>query len=48
MRRLPLFRTTRSNLEVGSIAFAPTNPNIAYAGMGSHLLGHGVLKSVDA
>src|SRR5262249_12520445 len=38
------------DLEVGSIAFAPSNPNIVYAGMGDFaggLLGHGVLKSLD-
>jgi photosystem II stability/assembly factor-like uncharacterized protein len=39
------------DLEVGSIAFAPSSPNIVYAGMGDlagGLLGHGVLKSMDA
>src|SRR5215831_14268431 len=39
------------DLEVGSMAFAPSSPNIVYAGMGDFaggLLGHGVLKSMDA
>jgi photosystem II stability/assembly factor-like uncharacterized protein len=40
------------DLEVGSIAFAPSNPQIAYAGMGGttygSFLGTGVLKSSDA
>jgi len=38
------------DLEVASIAFAPSNPSIVYAGMGDFaggLLGHGVLKSLD-
>ncbi len=42
---------TQIDLAVGSIAFAPGNPNIAYAGMGdkdSNYLGSGVLKSMDA
>ncbi|MGH9827590.1 MAG: WD40/YVTN/BNR-like repeat-containing protein, partial [Blastocatellia bacterium] len=39
------------DLEVGSIAFSQSDPNIVYAGMGDAfggLLGTGVLKSVDA
>jgi photosystem II stability/assembly factor-like uncharacterized protein len=39
------------DLEVASIAFAPSNPTIVYAGMGDlagGLLGDGVLKSLDA
>jgi photosystem II stability/assembly factor-like uncharacterized protein len=39
------------DLAVGSIAFAPSNPSIVYAGMGdkgSVYLGSGVLKSTDA
>jgi hypothetical protein len=40
------------DLAVGSIAFAPSNPNIVYAGMGdkvaSAYFGSGVLKSTDA
>ena len=39
------------DLAVGSIAFAPSNANIVYAGMGdraSEYLGTGVLKSTDA
>ena len=38
------------DLAVGSIAFAPSNPSIVYAGMGDTKLGYlgsGVLKSVD-
>ena len=39
------------DLAVGSIAFAPSNPNIVYAGMGdkdNSYFGSGVLKSTDA
>lgn len=39
------------DLAVGSIVFAPSNPNIVYAGMGdkaSSYLGSGVLRSTDA
>ncbi len=41
------------DLAVGAIAFAPSNPNIVYAGMGDmhsccDYLGSGVLKSTDA
>ncbi len=39
------------DLAVGSIAFAPSNPNIVYAGMGDNdqgYFGTGVLKSTDA
>ena len=40
------------DLAVGSISFAPSNPNIVYAGMGdkatNSYLGSGVLKSTDA
>ena len=39
------------DLAVGSIVFAPSNPNIVYVGMGdkaSSYLGTGVLKSTDA
>jgi photosystem II stability/assembly factor-like uncharacterized protein len=39
------------DLAVGSIAFAPSNPSIVYAGMGDTAggyMGTGVLKSVDA
>ncbi|MBD0395704.1 MAG: hypothetical protein ICV52_18135, partial [Microcoleus sp. C1-bin4] len=40
------------DLAVGSIAFAPSNPNIVYAGMGDKVsnsyFGSGVLKSTDA
>ncbi|MCS6884402.1 MAG: hypothetical protein RMM17_07365 [Acidobacteriota bacterium] len=39
------------DLAVGAIAFAPTNPNIVYAGMGdidNGYFGSGVLKSTDA
>ncbi len=39
------------DLAVGSIAFSPSNPSIAYAGMGdtkNAYLGSGVLKSTDA
>jgi photosystem II stability/assembly factor-like uncharacterized protein len=42
---------TQVDLAVGSIAFAPGNANIVYAGMGdraSQYLGSGVLKSTDA
>ena len=42
---------TQVDLAVGSIVFAPSNPNIVYAGMGdkaSSYLGTGVLKSTDA
>src|SRR5688572_1876552 len=39
---------TQADLAVGSIAFAPSNPNIVYAGMGSEFLGTGVLRSDDA
>ncbi|MCA1636180.1 MAG: hypothetical protein LC802_21435, partial [Acidobacteria bacterium] len=38
------------DLSVGSIAFAPSSPNVVYAGMGDHAnsyFGTGVLKSVD-
>ena len=39
------------DLAVGTIAFAPSNPNIVYAGMGdadNAYLGTGILKSTDA
>ena len=39
------------DLAVGSIAFAPSNPNIVYAGMGDNdqgYFGTGILKSTDA
>jgi photosystem II stability/assembly factor-like uncharacterized protein len=36
------------DLTVGAIAFSPSNPNVAYAGMGDDHLGIGVLKSTDA
>ena len=39
------------DLSVGTIAFAPSNPNIVYAGMGDNdngYFGTGVLKSTDA
>ena len=51
---VPVFTPVSDNqvdLAVGSIAFAPSNPNIAYAGMGdrdSAYLGTGVLRSADA
>jgi Ni/Co efflux regulator RcnB len=44
----------QADLAVGSIAFAPSNPNVVYAGMGSpggsvnDYLGNGVLRSADA
>ena len=38
----------QADLSVGAIAFAPSNPNIVYAGMGGNYLGTGVLKSTDA
>jgi photosystem II stability/assembly factor-like uncharacterized protein len=36
------------DLSIGSIAFAPSNPNVVYAAMGSDFLGTGVLRSDDA
>ena len=39
---------TQADLAVGAIAFAPSNPNIVYAAMGSEFLGTGVLRSDDA
>ncbi|HVF49310.1 MAG TPA: Calx-beta domain-containing protein, partial [Pyrinomonadaceae bacterium] len=42
---------TQVDLAVGSIAFAPSNPSIVYAGMGdldNSYLGTGLLKSTDA
>lgn len=36
------------DLSVNSIAFAPSNPAIVYAAMGSDFLGTGVLKSTDS
>lgn len=37
------------DLALGSISFAPSNPNIVYAGMGNiYYLGTGVLRSTDA
>lgn len=36
------------DLSVNSIAFAPSNPTIVYAAMGSDFLGTGVLKSTDS
>ncbi|HLL75135.1 MAG TPA: Calx-beta domain-containing protein [Pyrinomonadaceae bacterium] len=39
------------DLSVGSIAFAPSNPNVVYAGMGdvdNSYVGTGILKSTDA
>lgn len=35
------------DLSVSSIAFAPSNPSIVYAAMGSDFLGTGILKSTD-
>jgi len=37
-----------ADLAVGAIAFAPSNPNLVYATMGSDFLGTGVLRSDDA
>ena len=37
-----------ADLAVGAIAFAPSNPNVVYATMGSDFLGTGVLRSDDA
>jgi len=37
-----------ADLAVGAIAFAPSNPNLVYATMGSDFLGTGVLRSEDA
>jgi len=37
-----------ADLAVGAIAFAPSNPNIVYAAMGSDFLGTGMLRSDDA
>lgn len=39
---------THSDLSVGAIGFAPSDPNIVYAVSGSDFLGTGVLKSTDA
>jgi hypothetical protein len=39
---------SQSDLSVGAIAFAPSNPQIVYAGMGGDYLGTGVLRSNDA
>ena len=42
---------TQADLGVGAIAFAPSNPNIAYAAMGdvdNNYFGTGILKSTDA
>lgn len=39
---------THADLAVGAIAFAPSNPRIVYAAMGSEFLGTGVLRSDDA
>ena len=36
------------DLSVNSIAFAPSNPSIAYAAMGADFLGTGVLKTTDS
>ena len=36
------------DLSIGAIAFAPSDPNIVYAAMGSDFLGTGVLRSDDA
>src|SRR2546423_11667206 len=33
---------------IGSVAVAPSNPNIVYVGTGEQLIGHGVYKSSDA
>ncbi|HEX6640630.1 MAG TPA: hypothetical protein VF215_05930 [Thermoanaerobaculia bacterium] len=38
----------QADLAVGSIAFAPSDPNIVFAAMGSDFLGTGVLRSDDA
>ncbi|HEV7239807.1 MAG TPA: hypothetical protein VGQ36_11245 [Thermoanaerobaculia bacterium] len=37
-----------ADLAVGAIAFAPSNPSLVYATMGSDFLGTGVLRSDDA
>jgi hypothetical protein len=37
-----------ADLSIGVIAFAPSNPSIVYAAMGSDFLGTGVLRSNDA
>lgn len=37
----------QADLAVGSISFAPSNPQIVYAAMGSEFLGTGVLRSDD-
>ena len=37
-----------ADLAVGAIVFAPSNPNIVYAAMGSDFLGSGMLRSNDA
>lgn len=39
---------THSDLSIGAIAFAPSNPRTVYAVSGSDFLGTGVLKSTDA
>jgi photosystem II stability/assembly factor-like uncharacterized protein len=39
---------TLADLSVGAIAFAPSNPNIVYAGLGEDRYGPGLLKSTDA
>lgn len=36
------------DLSIGAIAFAPSNPRVVYAAMGSDFLGTGVLRSDDA
>src|SRR5688500_691971 len=36
------------DLAVGSLAIAPSNPNVIYAGMGEFNLGTGILRSTDA
>lgn len=36
------------DLSVGAIAFAPSDPRVVYAAMGSDFLGTGVLRSADA
>jgi photosystem II stability/assembly factor-like uncharacterized protein len=38
----------QADLSIATIAFAPGDPSIVYAGMGSDFLGTGMLKSVDA
>ncbi|HEY2092172.1 MAG TPA: hypothetical protein VGJ81_09795 [Thermoanaerobaculia bacterium] len=37
----------QNDLTVGAIAFAPSNPNVVYAGMGDDHLGTGVMRSSD-